>query len=95
MGSKLPCRQDTEVIKKFFLLVICFLFFDFCLFAKGRKEETEEVPLNNEWLLCITKFDFSGVSPTRRIAAEVIVDDLLDKLKNISYRLRISPEYAY
>ncbi|MDR0291012.1 MAG: hypothetical protein LBI06_08770 [Treponema sp.] len=63
------------------------------LFASGAKD-SEETAQSNEWVLCITAFDYS-LSPARRITGDVIVRDLVDKLKQVSYRFRISPEYAY
>jgi hypothetical protein len=65
------------------------------LFAKGKTDVEEQKPINNEWLLCVTQFDYSMLPPSQRISGYVITRSLLDKLKSVSYRLRISPEYAY
>jgi hypothetical protein len=64
------------------------------LFASGKTED-EEKKLNNEWILCVTAFDYSDLSPAWRIPGEVMARDLVDKLRSVIYRLRISPEYAY
>ncbi|MCL2138382.1 MAG: carboxypeptidase-like regulatory domain-containing protein [Treponema sp.] len=83
-------------LSKFFLcFIICYMLPCVSLYARGKQEEPEIIPLNNEWLLCITAFDYSGLSPSRRVAGEVIVRNLLDTLNTVSYRLRISNEYAY
>ncbi|MDR0584315.1 MAG: PEGA domain-containing protein [Treponema sp.] len=51
--------------------------------------------MNNEWLLCVTNFDASALSENKRPAGEVITKTLVDTLKAVNYRIRISPEYAY
>ena len=94
MGARQPGRKGAA-LKKYLLLIVCFFLLDVFLFASGKQEEIEGDPLYNEWTLCITEFDFSGISPARRVAAEVILNQLFDKLTNINYRVRISPEYAY
>jgi hypothetical protein len=65
------------------------------LFALGKKDEQEVVKVNNEWLLCVTQFDFSMIPPSQRISGEVVTRSLIKKLNDVSYRLRVSPEYAY
>lgn len=64
------------------------------LFSLGRKEE-EKPLINNEWVLCITDFDYSRLPPARRITGDVLVRNLVEKMLSVSYRFRISPEYAY
>jgi hypothetical protein len=64
------------------------------LFASGKTDD-EEKKLNNEWVLCVTAFDYSDLSPAWRIPGEVMARDLVNKLRAVIYRLRISPEYAY
>jgi hypothetical protein len=65
------------------------------LFSLGKKDEAEKTALNNEWILCVTGFDISSLPPDKRIIGEVITRSLVDTLKTVNYRLRISPEYAY
>jgi len=83
-------------LKKFYLLfVICYLLPVTFLSAAGKKDEEEVKPLNDEWILCVTAFDYSHLSKARRITGDVITRDLVNKLDLVSYRFRISPEYAY
>jgi TolB-like protein len=65
------------------------------LFASAKKDTTEPVTLNNEWVLCITAFDYSLLPPAHRIAGDVLTRDLVTQLSSVNYRFRISPEYAY
>ena len=65
------------------------------LYALGNKDADDAKYLNDEWILCITAFDQSLLSPARQLAGNVLNRDLLNKLNSVSYRLRISPEYAY
>lgn len=65
------------------------------LFAAGKTEQTEQKPLNNEWILCVTAFDSSALSLDRRIVADVVTRSLVDTFRTVSYRIRISPEYAF
>ena len=83
------------VIKRILIFFFLFSFFPFILFAAGKTDEEEQKPINNEWLLCVTQFDYSMLPPSLRISGQVITRTLLDTLKSVSYRLRISPEYAY
>ncbi|MCL2128700.1 MAG: PEGA domain-containing protein [Treponema sp.] len=79
------------------IITFCLLFAAsvFSLRALGKTDEDEKKPLNDEWILCITEFDFSLLGPARRIAGDVITRNLVDTLRSVSYRLRVSPEYAY
>jgi hypothetical protein len=63
--------------------------------AGGKTEDAEQTMLNNEWVLCVTAFGNESLPPARRIIGDVIIRSLVDTLKVVSYRLRISPEYAY
>ncbi|MDR1586407.1 MAG: hypothetical protein LBS57_02990 [Treponema sp.] len=64
-------------------------------FALGKKDDAEKTALNNEWVLCVTGFDISALPPDKRIIGEVITRSLVDTLKTVDHRIRISPEYAY
>jgi hypothetical protein len=78
-------------------ILLCSLLFALCSFASasGNKDEGDKKPINNEWYLCVTQFDFSMLQPAQRIAGQVITKSLVDTFKTVSYRLRVSPEYAY
>jgi hypothetical protein len=78
-----------------FIFTIIFLAACTQLFAFGRKEETAAATLNNEWVLCITSFDITSLSPERVAIVSVISREIVDRLNTISYRTRISSEYAY
>jgi hypothetical protein len=64
------------------------------LFAAGKKEPPPE-PLNKEWILCITAFDVSGLSPSRQIIGEVMVREIAESLKNVERRFRSGTETGY
>jgi hypothetical protein len=83
--------------KIIFFFLLCSLLTAHCslVFAAGKTDAEEQKPINNEWLLCVTQFDYSMLQPSQRISGHVITRNLIDKLKSVSYRLRISPEYAY
>ena len=85
---------SMKFFRLFFFIVNILVIFTYNLFASG-KTDTEEVTLNNEWVLCITAFDYSGLPPAHRITGNVMIRDLVDRLKTVSYRMRISPEYAF
>jgi hypothetical protein len=80
--------------KKLLLFFFLFSLFSF-LFALGKKDGQEVTPISNEWLLCVTQFDFSMIPPSQRISGEVVARSLIKKLNDVSFRLRVSPEYAY
>jgi hypothetical protein len=65
------------------------------LSAAGKKDDAQADPMSNEWVLTITAFDYSQLPNVRRIAGSVIARELVDKLRSVNYRLRISPEYAF
>lgn len=84
------------------ILGISFLFFLFSflfslspLSASGSQDSGDQAKLNNEWVLGITSFDYSLIPPAHRIAGDVLTRNLFDKLRAVSYRLRVSHEYAY
>jgi hypothetical protein len=77
------------------LFVACFFMVSSVLSAFGKKEAAKPEALNNEWLLCVTHFDSSTLPENRQAVGDVITRTLVDTLKDLRYRLRISPEYAY
>ena len=88
--------MKRNTLKTMYLLCSLFSFL-FCpsLSASGKKDADESKYLNNEWLLCVTAFDQTLLPPARQLAGNVLTRDLVNYLKTVSYRLRISPEYAY
>jgi len=77
------------------VLFLIFFVFSLPLFAKGKTDETEAKTQNDEWFLCITNFDSSSLPADKTNISSVISRELVDRLSSISYRTRISPEYAY
>ena len=73
----------------FLLLALCAQ-----IFARG-KEETEIKTQNDEWILCVTNFDTSSLPEEKLSAAGVITRKIVERLGLITYRTRVSPEYAY
>ncbi|GHV81532.1 hypothetical protein AGMMS49991_00900 [Spirochaetia bacterium] len=65
------------------------------LYAKAQQEETKILPLNAEWVFCVTSFDTSALPPARRIIGEVLAANLVNSLSTVGYRIRVSPEYAW
>jgi len=78
-----------------YILFLIFLISSLPLFAKGKIDETEAKTQNDEWFLCITKLDSSSLPADKTNISDVISRELVDRLSSISYRTRISPEYAY
>jgi hypothetical protein len=88
-------RMINRRIVLFLFFIFHFSFFiSYSLSASGKKED-EKKKMNEEWILCITDFDYSMLPPARHLTGGVLTKRLLDKLNTVSYRLRISPEYAY
>jgi hypothetical protein len=77
------------------LLLLLFFCLASSLYAGGKAEEAAADPLNKEWVLCVTAFDVSALPPSRRIVGEVLAVNLVSYLNDVSYRIRMSPEYAY
>jgi len=66
------------------------------LSAFGRRQAEEEVtPVNPEWILFITAFDVSAMSPAWQTAGDTITRHLVASLQNIDYRLRGEDEYIF
>jgi hypothetical protein len=77
------------------VLFLIFLISSLPLFAKGKTDETEAKTQNDEWFLCITNFDSGSLPADKTNISGVISRELVNRLKSINYRTRISPEYAY
>jgi hypothetical protein len=74
---------------------LLFCLFPSGIFARGGTEEPEKVPLNAEWVLCVTDFNISSLPPNRRVIGEVMTRKLVDTINTVDHRIRISREYAY
>jgi hypothetical protein len=86
-------------MKSSFVFVLSFLaLFTFGneLFAFGRKQAAEDKkPINNEWILCITAFDSSSMSPAWQNAGDNVVRSLAGTLQNLDLRFRGEKESGY
>jgi len=76
-----------------------FLFFSFNIqvfsFGRSQANETEIQKQNTEWTLCVTEFDAKSMPQSKLSVASVITRKVVERLNEISYRTRVSPEYAY
>jgi hypothetical protein len=88
-------RSGLKLFSFSLFIVHCSLFFISPLCALGKKDTEEEKRMNNEWILCITAFDYSLLPQSQRIAGNVITRNLVNKLTDVDYHLRLTPEYAY
>lgn len=81
------------------IFVFIFIIFSFnhFIFARGKTEtdETEKKEQDNEWVLCVTEFDVKTLPSGKLTVAGAITKKVVEKLKEISFRARVSPEYAY
>ena len=85
----------AKVMAACLFVVVCGLVPLAPLAASGRAEEEAVDPIRDTWVLSITQFDQSMLSPGRRIVGEAITRSLLEKLDMISYRLRLCPEVEF
>jgi hypothetical protein len=80
------------------ICAIFFIFFSFNagIFALGNSQTDDEIKKqDNEWTLCVTDIDVKSLPPDKLSVAGVITKKVVERLNNISYRTRVSPEYAY
>jgi hypothetical protein len=80
---------------KFFGVVFLPLILVSAAYGGGKTEEAAAEAVGKEWVLCVASFDVSALPVSRRIVGEVLAASLVDYLNDISYRIRMSPEYAY
>jgi hypothetical protein len=80
---------------KFFGVVFLLLALASAAYGGGKTEESAAESISKEWILCVTSFDVSALPVSRRIVGEVLAVSLVSYLNDISYRIRMSPEYAY
>jgi hypothetical protein len=75
-----------------------FIFFSFNagILALGNSQADDEIKKqDNEWTLCVTDFDVKAMPQSKLSVAGVITKKVVERLNNISYHTRVSPEYAY
>jgi hypothetical protein len=92
--EKAYCGFKHPPPRRLLLSLICLCFLPRVAFGRGGVEE-EKVYQHGEWILCITGFDVSALSPSRRIAGEVMVRNLVNSLNAVDRRIRVSREYAW
>jgi hypothetical protein len=71
------------------------LLFPALVFGRGKSAESEKVPINNEWVLCVTAFDYSALPASYSAAGDTAVRRLVDSLAVVDKRVRVSPEYEW
>jgi hypothetical protein len=74
---------------------LLFLFLPALAFAKGKTDADETDPLNKEWALTITAFDVSVLSENQGLVADLLMRDLVNSLKVVDYRIRLSEEQGW
>ena len=78
----------------FFILI--FLFLNTLLFARGAQDaETEIQTQNDEWILCVTDFDLNSLPAEKMAIAGAITRKVVERISTISFRSRVSEEYAF
>jgi len=81
---------------KLFIFVIIFISLNTYIFACGKKQADEEKEKqNNEWILCVTDFDTKSLPQSKLSVAGTITKKVVERFKDVNYRTRVSPEYAY
>jgi len=82
--------------RKLFFFVLIFISLNTFVFAFGKKQADEEKEkINNEWVLCVTDFDVKSLPRDKLSVAGTITRKVVERFKEVSYRTRVSPEYAY
>ncbi|MDR3145284.1 MAG: hypothetical protein LBU21_03325 [Treponema sp.] len=83
--------------KKLALALLCLCCSAASVFSRGAGEGgAEEAQVRNPvWTLAITAFDTSTLSPANAALAQDIMRDLAGNIGMVSYRLRVSDEYAH
>jgi hypothetical protein len=61
----------------------------------GVSDSGEIKTQNDEWILCIADFEMDSIPNNRSSISNSIMRNLVESLNRISYRARISPEYAF
>ena len=87
-----------EMKRRFFFVLLFFVFLTAGteLSALGKKQaEVQKDPLNPEWVLCITAFDTSAMSPSWQTAGDTVTRNLVSVMQNLSFRSRGEEESSY
>jgi hypothetical protein len=79
--------------KKFLLSFFTLLFV--AALAYGRGEEETPAAINGEWVLCVTAFDVSALSGSRRFMGDTLTRELAAALARVDRRYRSGPEVEY
>ncbi|MDR0322592.1 MAG: hypothetical protein LBI28_13935 [Treponema sp.] len=79
---------------KVLVLILLFSYYP-VLFALGSVEETESETKKDQWLLCVANFDSSSLAQNKKSVANTVMRKLVENIDTISYRTRVSSEYAY
>jgi len=77
------------------LTILLLIIINTVIYGRGKKDDTLVQTQNNEWILCITAFDVSSLPPDKLHISGVVSREMVERLNAVSYRTRISPEYAY
>ncbi|MCL2175154.1 MAG: hypothetical protein FWB73_03820 [Treponema sp.] len=77
------------------LIIFIFAALNSEVLASGKKDTAPVKTQNNEWILCITNFDTKTLPLEKAVVVPVLARKMVERLNTISYRTRISPEYAY
>jgi hypothetical protein len=80
--------------KRFFLIGALVAFFLAPLFGRGEPEAKPE-PLNPNWILCVTAFDTTALSASRKIMGDILIRDLAESLRAVEIRFRSGEEAEY
>jgi hypothetical protein len=91
-GSGGPSGRFFEVLCLLWFPV--FFFLPRAAFARPSPEAPKEV-LNKEWVLCVTAFDISALSPGRQTAGEVLIKELVRNFSSLGRRFRPGEEMTY
>ena len=81
--------------ENFLFFIFIFTLLNSEVFAAGKKDTTPVKTQNNEWTLCITNFDTKSLPLEKAVVVPVLARKMVERLNTISYRTRISHEYAY
>jgi hypothetical protein len=83
------------MLKYSITVLILFLTFSVPTFGRGKTEEEAKEELNPQWVLCVTSFDVSSLSPAQRILGYILIRNLTESIMDVHHRIRVSEEYGY
>jgi len=98
-GARRPRASAAGLRARGFMVAAAFLLCALLpvahLAASGRADAAPADPLRDTWTLAVTQFDVSGLPHARRAAGDVIVRNLVERLGEVSFRIRLDPELAF